>query len=68
MDCCLQESVDSTRKCNSTAAVSLGISALFWEVHPDPDKAKCDGPNQLKLSEVQELLERIVELDRWAKG
>lgn len=52
----------------STAAVSLGISALFWEVHPNPDAAKCDGPNQLKLSEVPALLERIVELDRWAKG
>ena len=52
----------------STAAISLGISALFWEVHPDPDNAKCDGPNQLKLSDLPALLERVVELDRWAKG
>jgi 2-dehydro-3-deoxyphosphooctonate aldolase (KDO 8-P synthase) len=51
----------------SKAAVSLGIAALFWEVHPDPDHAKCDGPNQLKLSEVRPLLERLLELDRWAK-
>jgi 2-dehydro-3-deoxyphosphooctonate aldolase (KDO 8-P synthase) len=52
----------------STAAISLGIAALFWEVHPDPDNAKCDGPNQLKLSDVPALLSRIVELDRWGKG
>lgn len=52
----------------SKAAVSLGIAALFWEVHPDPDKALCDGPNQLPLAEVRPLLERLVELDHWAKS
>jgi 2-dehydro-3-deoxyphosphooctonate aldolase (KDO 8-P synthase) len=51
----------------SKAAVSLGVAALFWEVHPDPDKALCDGPNQLQLSHVRPLLERLLELDRWAK-
>jgi 2-dehydro-3-deoxyphosphooctonate aldolase (KDO 8-P synthase) len=51
----------------SRAAVSLGIAALFWEVHPDPDHAKCDGPNQLSLQQAPELLARLVELDRWAK-
>lgn len=51
----------------SKAAVSLGIAALFWEVHPAPDQAKCDGPNQLQLSLVRPLLERLVQLDRWAK-
>ncbi|HES58771.1 MAG TPA: 3-deoxy-8-phosphooctulonate synthase [Firmicutes bacterium] len=52
----------------STAAVSLGIAALFWEVHPDPDSAKCDGPNQLRLADVPALLSRIADLDKWAKG
>jgi 2-dehydro-3-deoxyphosphooctonate aldolase (KDO 8-P synthase) len=51
----------------SRAAVSLGLSALFWEVHPDPDQALCDGPNQLKLDDVPPLLDRLVELDQWAK-
>jgi 3-deoxy-D-manno-octulosonic acid (KDO) 8-phosphate synthase len=50
------------------AAVPLGIAALFWEVHPDPDKALCDGPNQLALDAVPPLLEHPVELDRWAKS
>jgi 2-dehydro-3-deoxyphosphooctonate aldolase (KDO 8-P synthase) len=51
----------------STAAVSLGIASLFWEVHPDPDNAKSDGPNMLQLDLVEPLLTRIAELDRWAK-
>jgi 2-dehydro-3-deoxyphosphooctonate aldolase (KDO 8-P synthase) len=51
----------------STAAVSLGIASLFWEVHPDPDNAKSDGPNMLPLDTVEPLLTRIAELDRWAK-
>jgi 2-dehydro-3-deoxyphosphooctonate aldolase (KDO 8-P synthase) len=51
----------------SRAAVSLGIAALFWEVHPNPDEARCDGPNQLFLDSVEPLLSRLVELDRWAK-
>lgn len=51
----------------SRAAVSLGIAALFWEAHPNPDEARCDGPNQLVLDTVEPLLTRLVELDRWAK-
>ncbi|MBN2081008.1 3-deoxy-8-phosphooctulonate synthase [bacterium] len=51
----------------SQAAVSLGIAALFWEVHPCPDEALCDGPNQLFLEQVEPLLTRLVELDSWAK-
>jgi len=51
----------------STAAVSLGISALFWEVHPHPEQALCDGPNQLPLDQVEPLLAQLVELDRKAK-
>ncbi|MFQ5645640.1 MAG: 3-deoxy-8-phosphooctulonate synthase, partial [bacterium] len=31
----------------SRAAVAAGADALFWEVHPDPDNARCDGPNSL---------------------
>jgi 2-dehydro-3-deoxyphosphooctonate aldolase (KDO 8-P synthase) len=52
----------------STAAVSLGIASLFWEVHPDPDSAKSDGPNMLQLDTVEPLLTRLAELDRWAKA
>ena len=39
----------------SKAAVSIGISGLFIEVHDDPDNAPSDGPNMLKLSEFETL-------------
>ncbi len=34
------------------AAVASGANALFFEVHPDPDKALCDGPNMLSFSDA----------------
>lgn len=46
-------------------AVAVGCDMLFMEVHPNPDKAKSDGPNMLKLSHLPELLEQIKTLD-WA--
>jgi len=51
----------------STAAVSLGIAALFMEVHPDPEKALSDKETQWPLAQAAPLLERLAELDRWAK-
>jgi 2-dehydro-3-deoxyphosphooctonate aldolase (KDO 8-P synthase) len=41
------------------AAVAIGIDALFLECHPDPDCAKCDGPNSLPLDLLPGLIERI---------
>ena len=38
------------------AAVAAGCDALFLEVHPDPDKALSDGPNSLRLDELEGLL------------
>jgi 2-dehydro-3-deoxyphosphooctonate aldolase (KDO 8-P synthase) len=46
----------------SKAAVAVGIDALFLEVHPDPDRARCDGPNSLPISGLKELLCEIVEI------
>ncbi len=37
------------------AAMAAGANALFFEVHPDPDKAKCDGPNMIPLDKAEEL-------------
>lgn len=31
------------------SAIAAGAKALFFEVHPDPDKAMCDGPNMLDI-------------------
>ena len=38
------------------AAVAAGADGLFLEVHPDPDRSLCDGPNSLPLDSVRELL------------
>ncbi|MBW2451776.1 MAG: 3-deoxy-8-phosphooctulonate synthase [Deltaproteobacteria bacterium] len=51
----------------SKAAVAIGIDALFWEVHDCPEKALCDGPNSLPLSEVEGLLKTIWSIDGIAK-
>jgi 2-dehydro-3-deoxyphosphooctonate aldolase (KDO 8-P synthase) len=49
------------------AAVAAGISGLFMETHPEPDKAKSDGPNSWPLARIKELLEVLVEIDRIVK-
>jgi 2-dehydro-3-deoxyphosphooctonate aldolase (KDO 8-P synthase) len=49
------------------AAVAAGISGLFMETHPDPDKALSDGPNAWPLPNMGELLKTLVALDRQAK-
>ncbi|MDH3870274.1 MAG: 3-deoxy-8-phosphooctulonate synthase, partial [Desulfuromonadales bacterium] len=47
----------------SRAAVATGIDALFWEVHDNPEKALCDGPNSLSLDSVEALLRTMLSLD-----
>ncbi|MEQ7803162.1 3-deoxy-8-phosphooctulonate synthase [Priestia megaterium] len=49
------------------AAAGVGIDALFTEVHPDPDNALSDGPNMIKLSNLENILKPIVEIDRLVK-
>lgn len=41
------------------AAVAVGVDGLFMEVHPEPDKALCDGPNMIKLSDLEKMLNTI---------
>jgi 2-dehydro-3-deoxyphosphooctonate aldolase (KDO 8-P synthase) len=50
------------------AAVSIGIDALFMEVHPNPNEAKSDGPNMIALSDLRDLLGQLVALDDLVKG
>jgi 2-dehydro-3-deoxyphosphooctonate aldolase (KDO 8-P synthase) len=47
----------------SRAAVATGVDALFWEVHENPAKALCDGPNSLPLDAVEALLRQMMALD-----
>jgi 2-dehydro-3-deoxyphosphooctonate aldolase (KDO 8-P synthase) len=48
----------------SRAAVATGVDALFWEIHEDPARALCDGPNSLALETVEPLLEQMLALDK----
>jgi 2-dehydro-3-deoxyphosphooctonate aldolase (KDO 8-P synthase) len=52
----------------SRAAAATGIDGLFWEVHENPEKALCDGPNSLPLQDLQGLLEPILAIDAITKG
>ena len=49
------------------AAVASGISGLFMETHPNPEKALSDGPNAWPLGLMQELLETLAGIDRLVK-
>lgn len=44
------------------AAVAVGVDGVFMEVHPEPDKALCDGPNSLPLSELEKIFTHIKAL------
>lgn len=50
------------------AGVAVGVDALFMEVHPDPDRALCDGPNSLPLQEVLPLWRELQGLHRFLQG
>jgi len=50
------------------AAVAAGVSGLFMETHPDPDKALCDGPNAWPLAKMKSLLEVLMRLDQACKA
>ncbi|MCP3891167.1 MAG: 3-deoxy-8-phosphooctulonate synthase [Desulfobulbaceae bacterium] len=44
------------------AALAAGIDGLFMEIHPEPKKALCDGPNSIPLDEVEQLLTKLVRV------
>ena len=49
------------------AALAVGVDAIFAEVHPDPDHAFSDGPNQIHLSKIREILEQAIAIDNLTK-
>ena len=50
------------------AGMATGLAGLFLEAHPDPDKAKCDGPSALRLNQLEPFLTQIKQLDDLVKG
>jgi 2-dehydro-3-deoxyphosphooctonate aldolase (KDO 8-P synthase) len=52
----------------ASAAVAVGVAAVFIETHQDPDNAPSDGPNMVPLDQMEALLERLLAFDRVAKA
>ena len=50
------------------AALAIGVDAIFAEVHPDPDHAFSDGPNQIYLSDIREILIQAIAFDNITKN
>ncbi|MGD8836737.1 MAG: 3-deoxy-8-phosphooctulonate synthase [Desulfobacteraceae bacterium] len=46
------------------AAVAAGADGIFLEVHPNPDKALCDGPNSLPLDALEPLLQQLKSISQ----
>ena len=44
--------------------MSIGVDAIFMEVHEDPDRAPSDGPNMVRLTDLEPILERVARFDR----
>jgi 2-dehydro-3-deoxyphosphooctonate aldolase (KDO 8-P synthase) len=51
----------------SRAAIATGIDGIFMEVHEDPDRALCDGPNSIPLDDLPELLKILKAIDSLVK-
>lgn len=50
------------------AGISQKIAGLFLETHPQPEKAKCDGPCALPLNKLKPFLQQLKDLDQLIKG
>lgn len=51
----------------SRAAVAFGCDGLFLEVHENPDKAFCDGPNMIDLKQLEDLLIEVKKISEALK-
>ena len=49
------------------AAISVGISGIFMETHPNPEEALCDGMNSLPLDSIEKLLITLKNIDDVSK-
>ncbi len=52
----------------AVSAVAQGIAGVFMEVHDNPEKALCDGPNSIRLSQLEDFLKYLIDLDSWVKS
>jgi len=52
----------------SRAAIAVGVAGVFMETHQDPDNAPSDGPNMIPLSNLENLLKLLIQIDNIIKN
>ena len=52
----------------SRAAIAVGVAGVFMETHQDPDNAPSDGPNMIPLSNLENLLKQLIQIDNIIKN
>lgn len=52
----------------SRAAAAVGVDALFLEVHDNPAEALSDGPNMVRLDQLEKLLTDVLAIDKIVRG
>lgn len=50
------------------AAAAVGVDALFLEVHDNPAEALSDGPNMVRLDDLEKLLADVIAIDKIVRG
>jgi len=50
------------------SGMALGLAGLFLEAHPEPEKARCDGPSALPLSQLEPFLQQVKAVDDLVKS
>ena len=50
------------------SGMAVGLAGLFLEAHPDPDKARCDGPSALPLHLLEPFLSQVKSVDDLIKS
>jgi 2-dehydro-3-deoxyphosphooctonate aldolase (KDO 8-P synthase) len=50
------------------AAIAVGVSGIFMETHPDPERAKSDGSNSIPIDKISDLLRVLKEIDKVTKN
>lgn len=50
------------------SSVAQGIAGIFMEVHEEPERAPCDGPNSIRLSQLEDIIKYLIDLDAFIKS
>ena len=50
------------------AATAVGVAGVFMEVHNDPDNAASDGPNAVRLEDLEDVLTSVIKIDDVVKN